>query len=82
MLTYSYETGRITRDFVFKKPDGNCNKDGRNIPIGVFCKTCEHFRTIKEGFILCGYHKTDDPGYEPVRDRMYVRLRIEALDQL
>lgn len=43
-MTYTYSTGKIERDFVLKKVDGNCNVDKEhNKPIGVMCQTCPHF---------------------------------------
>ena len=44
-LTYNYSTGQITRDFVFKKIEGDCHKDPtKTTLIGVFCKTCPAYR--------------------------------------
>ncbi len=36
MLTYNYDTGRITRDFHFKKVEGDCKRDPeRTVNIGI-----------------------------------------------
>ena len=43
-MTYNYDTGKITRDWVLKKIEGNCKCDpNRTVLIGVMCKTCPHF---------------------------------------
>jgi hypothetical protein len=43
-MTYNYETGKITRDWVLKKIEGSCKCDpNRTVLIGVMCKTCPHF---------------------------------------
>ena len=44
MLTYSYETGKIERDFVLKKVEGSCHQDPNHTKlIGVMCRTCPFY---------------------------------------
>lgn len=47
-MTYTYSTGKIERDFVLKKVEGNCNVDHEhNKPIGVMCQGCPYFIKMK-----------------------------------
>ncbi len=47
-MTYTYSTGKIERDFVLKKVEGNCNVDPEHTKlIGVMCKGCPHFLKMK-----------------------------------
>ena len=44
MLKYNYSTGKIERDFVLKKVEGDCRAEpGRTRLIGVMCRNCPHF---------------------------------------
>lgn len=44
MLKYNYSTGKIERDFVLKKVEGDCRAEpGRTRLIGVMCRDCPHF---------------------------------------
>ena len=60
-MTYNYDTGKITRDWVLKKIEGSCKCDpNRTVLIGVMCKTCPHFlkmktlyRNSREAYRLC-----------------------------
>lgn len=48
MLKYNYSTGKIERDFVLKKVEGDCHAEpGRTRLIGVMCRNCPHFIRIK-----------------------------------
>ena len=54
-LTYNYSTGQITRDFVFKKIEGDCHKDPtKTTLIGVFCarRTVENTKTSSSAPII------------------------------
>ena len=43
-MTYTYDTGKIERDFVLKRVEGNCKADPKQTRlIGVMCKSCPHF---------------------------------------
>lgn len=43
-MTYNYDNGRITRDFVFKKVEGSCHQDpNKTMLIGVMCRTCPFY---------------------------------------
>ncbi len=60
MLKYNYSTGKIERDFVLKKVEGDCRTEpGRTRLIGVMCRNCPHFirmetfyPSLKEEYIL------------------------------
>ncbi len=79
-LTYNYSTGQITRDFVFKKIEGDCHKDPtKTTLIGVFCKTCPAYRGEYKNFILCAHHKKDDEGCSKARQELYAEAREEAI---
>lgn len=44
MMKYNYSTGKIERDFVLKKVEGDCHAEqGRTRLIGVMCRNCPHF---------------------------------------
>ena len=87
MMTFDYMTGQITRDFVFKKIEGSCE---RTATVGIMCKACPFFGKIKmgsrnKGFVLCKNvkgddpYKEDEPGCEEMREVMYVKFREEAM---
>ena len=43
-LTYTYETGQITRDFHLKRLEGDCKRDPEmTVNIGVMCRTCPFY---------------------------------------
>ena len=91
MMTYNYDTGKITRDFIFKKIDNLCRVDeNKSTLIGVMCKTCpfykgERMESFDKGFVLCGNIKgddpfaEDDPGCSKIRSEMYERFRNDAI---
>ena len=48
MMSYNYETGQITRDFVLKKTERDCNVEpDRTRLIGVMCQTCPYYQKMK-----------------------------------
>ena len=43
-MTYNYGTGQISRDFVLKKVEGNCDMDPNHTKlIGVMCQVCPYY---------------------------------------
>ena len=43
-MTYTYDSGKIERDFVLKKAEGNCHQDPNQTKlIGVMCQKCPYF---------------------------------------
>ena len=43
-MTYNYDSGKISRDFVFKKIEGSCHRDPEETAlIGVRCRTCPFY---------------------------------------
>lgn len=88
MLTYTYDTGQITRDFHLKKVEGDCKRDpGKTVNIGIMCRTCPFFDgelkhwfySNRIGFIKCKYHKKDDPGLQDIVDDMLSKFEEEAI---
>lgn len=56
MMTYNYDTGKITRDFVLKKVEHSCHADPEHTRlIGVMCRNCPHY--LKEKTF---YHSPKD----------------------
>lgn len=85
MLTYTYDTGQITRDFHLKRLEGDCKRDPEmTVNIGVMCRTCPfyggEFRWHgREYLIRCKYHKEDDPGLQDVVSDIYDKFEREAM---
>ena len=49
MLKYTYNTGKIERDFVLKKVEGSCKQDPNHTKlIGVMCRTCPFYNGEKK----------------------------------
>ena len=59
MLTYTYKTGKIT-PFALRKADLQCDKNGKSIPVGVFCKQCPHYEGMKANFVICSHPEAKD----------------------
>lgn len=88
-LTYTYATGQITRDFHFKKVEGDCKRDPeRTVNIGVMCRSCPFYggeytywsRSFdRTDLIRCKYHKEDDPGLQEVVSDLYRKFEEEAI---
>lgn len=92
-MTYNYDTGKITRDWVLKKVEGSCKRDpDRTVLIGVMCKHCPFYggmRTLYKNdecatigtFIFCKYHKEDDDveGIREALSNIYDKFREEAI---
>lgn len=88
-MTYTYDTGKITRDFHFVKPNGkSCTKS--NLPPGVHCLGCEFYGGKYTKFVIseCEYQtfiKCKLPGindHESSKElvhQMYEDFRLEAL---
>lgn len=84
-MTYNYDTGKITRDWVLKIVNRSCKRDpDKTVMVGVMCKTCPFYGGIKNlykkdkygitiekvgTFIFCKYHKEDDD-VEGVKDAL------------
>ena len=74
-MTYNYDTGKISRDWVLKKTERSCKRDpDKTVLIGIMCKSCPFYNGIRTlykddndymchnigTFVLCKYHKEDD----------------------
>lgn len=91
-LTYEYATGRITRDFHFKKADTVCHIDqDRTVLIGVMCRTCPFYAGQKAHYspaydrmdlVMCKFHKEDDPGLSEIVSDMYAVFEQEAITHI
>ena len=95
MLTYNYETGKITRDFHLKKVEGSCRRDpDRTVNIGIMCRLCPFyggdldwrgnpFKYIgsddHKRLVKCRYHVKDDEGLEDVVHDIYTKLEEAAI---
>ena len=78
-LTYTYANGQIS-DYVLKRIDGDCKKDSdHTIMVGVFCKQCPFYQGISGNYVICEYHKEDDPGVTDERYNIYKNLQRDAL---
>ena len=94
-MKYTYDTGKIERDFVLKKVEHNCTRDpNKTTMIGVMCRTCPFYSGIKDfyshgrefiigdyigTYVLCKYHKEDDEGTRDIISDMYDKFREEAI---
>lgn len=77
-MKYNYETGQITRDFHLKKEDArSCDKS--NLPAGVHCFGCEHYKGRDYGFVKCSFISKDDEGASEALSWMYLRFKYMAL---
>ena len=95
MLKYTYDTGKIERDFVLKKVEGSCKQDPNHTKlIGVMCRTCPFYDGEKKfysrnseflhgdylgHYILCKYHKKDDEGTQEIIWDMMDKFKEEAI---
>ena len=95
MLKYTYDTGKIERDFVLKKVEGSCKQDPNHTKlIGVMCRTCPFYDGEKKfysrnseflhgdylgRYILCKYHKKDDEGTKEIIWDMMDKFKEEAI---
>lgn len=83
MSSYDYQTGQVRLDFSFKKIEGSCKKDNeRTRLIGVYCKSCEHYKGQRDNYVFCSFHSKDDEGASGLRKRMSDYLRNEAYKAL
>lgn len=84
-LTYTYDTGHISH-FALKKVEGSCHRDEDHTAlIGVYCKIyCPFYAGMKDNFIICEYHKKDDPDPEvnEARYKICESLERDALRAL
>lgn len=79
--SYNYQTGQITFDFVLKKEDKACRREGFP-PMrigGEHCIRCKSYKGSRQGFVACGYHTTNDDGAEGVYYKLRKELKQMAL---
>ena len=90
MLTYTYDTGKIERDFVLKKVEGSCKQDPNHTKlIGVMCRTCPFYEGEKKfyddsklvfgHYVFCKYHKEDDEGTKEIVRDMLDKFKEQAI---
>lgn len=95
MLKYTYDTGKIERDFVLKKVEGSCKQDPNHTKlIGVMCRTCPFYDGEKSfysrdseyilgdylgHYVFCKYHKEDDEGTQKIIWDMMDKFEEEAI---
>jgi hypothetical protein len=78
-MTYNYVTGQVTRDFHLKKKDGmSCSKS--NLPPGVHCLGCEHYKGDYKKFVRCGLPGIeDDKSAREAWSEMYEKFTTQAI---
>lgn len=79
-LTYTYDTGQVSH-FALKRVEGDCHVDkDRTTLIGVFCRHCKYYAGIEDNlYVICEYHKEDDPGASYYRNKIVDNLIDNAL---
>lgn len=91
MSTYNYETGKITRDFKFRRTGERCKLGGLPAKVGNdFCLRCKHncgtqmdwtARDLEDlSFTKCNHPEAkDSENTESVKYTWYERFEQEAL---
>lgn len=89
-MTYNYDTGKITRDWVMKRMGEICRHDpDRPCIVGVECSICPHYWGERKfyskdleflgRFVFCKFHKEDDEGTKELVWKMMDEFKEEAI---
>lgn len=87
MIKYTYSNGQVSR-FALKKLDTVCEKTGKSVLVGVFCRQCPFFERMstdiiysRRPYVICNGHDKDDqgPDVSEIRNEIIEKIRHQAL---